>query len=78
MRLTARYGQGLLLPALLYQLTAKQLLKQKKVSEEEASAAITFFKLCQEFHNYNSEGKQYLALNTASQWQGRERVAETC
>lgn len=36
-----------------------------------------FFKLCQEFHNYNSEGKQYLA-NTASQWQGRERVAETC
>lgn len=37
-----------------------------------------FFKLCQEFQNYNGEGKQHLALNTVSRQQGRERVAETC
>lgn len=36
------------------------------------------FKLCQEFQNYNSEGQQDLALNTAFQQQGRERAAETC
>lgn len=44
--LTARYMHRLFLSALLYQLTANQQLKQKKVSEKETSAAITYFLSC--------------------------------
>lgn len=46
MHLTARYMHRLFLRALLFQLTAIQQPKQKKVSEKETSAAITYFLSC--------------------------------